>query len=256
MSSIVKNLPCRSSGRVISIKQMEVKTGLTEEADTEKDNARNLSLENAGEILNRAREEAGKLIRDAEAKAAETEKQIEQTLETARRDAQLQYEESRKKGFTEGFEDGRKEGLASCDGLYAQARETVVQSKGDYRKKLTEAEPVLLELAAAVSKKIIGEALGQNGNWIRFVQTAVDEVRERQEISIYVHPGRYEQTLLHKHEFEQIAARTDEVFVYPDPSLPDDGCVLETESGKVDAGVDSQLSELKNQLHQLLEKGD
>ncbi|PYZ98018.1 flagellar assembly protein FliH [Alteribacter lacisalsi] len=228
----------------------------SEEQDHRSLGGRTHMLIRAEETVDAAERKAASLIRQAENQLSDALKEAEAIRIEAERKAEALFQDMKKHGYQEGYKAGKKEAHSACGSLFEEAERTVHLSKQAYNSKLTSSEPVLLELAAAVSANIIGEALEQNEKWVSFVKTAVEEVKERKEVAIYVHPERYEQTLLHKHEFDQIASRANDLMIYPDPELDRDGCLLETESGRVDAGLDSQLSELKKQLHDLLERGE
>ena len=55
----------------------------------------------------------------------------------------------------------------------------------------------------------------------------------------------YQYLLSQKEELITIFSHETNLFIYPNEDLPEDGCVIESESGRLDASIDTQLLEIK-----------
>lgn len=171
-------------------------------------------------------------------------------------EAELMFNQSAEQGFNQGYQDGLEQGKQECSSFIAQAQDTVAQSKKDYHNKLNESTPVMLELAFTIARKIVGDTLTKdNSAWLTLVKEAVTEIREQEEVKIYIHPSWYETTLQQKKELQGIALHTRELLIFPDDSLNENDCLIETPYGQIDASVDSQLRELKRVLVEKLKEG-
>ena len=63
----------------------------------------------------------------------------------------------------------------------------------------------------------------------------------------------YEELLSKKEELMTIFSNVVNLFIYPDSDLSEDSCLIESSSGRIDASIDTQLSEIKVKLTELLE---
>ena len=49
--------------------------------------------------------------------------------------------------------------------------------------------------------------------------------------------------------------RETEFYIYPDDELENDGCVIESSNGRLEASVDEQLEQIRIKLLEILEEG-
>ncbi|UTR15100.1 flagellar assembly protein FliH [Salipaludibacillus sp. LMS25] len=188
---------------------------------------------------------------------AEWEAYIKQEEAAFEEKKRIQFSQAEDEGFTKGYEAGVQEGQKSIQKDVQEAKHIVQLAKHDYEQKLDEASGEILELAMKVAEKIVSQTLETTSNaWISLVKEAITEVREQEEVKLYVAPAWYETTLSHKKELEGIALHTRELLIFPDDSLPTNGCVIETPFGQLEASADSQLREIKRLLSENLKKGD
>ncbi|SFE39035.1 flagellar assembly protein FliH [Alteribacillus iranensis] len=212
-------------------------------------------------------------LREAKQKAMEVEKQAYQLknqavheLEDARQKISEEeensklliheaYDEAQKKGFEEGFEKGRKEGQQTYEEAIEEARHVITKAKKEYEHYLSEAEPVILNLALEVARRIVETSFESSEDlWNQLVKQALEEVKENEEITIYVSPSHYEQTRQIRKELEKILGHAQELMIFPDSSLSLGSCIIETPYGKVDASLDSQFNEIKSVLMEQLKE--
>ncbi|UTR10868.1 flagellar assembly protein FliH [Evansella sp. LMS18] len=203
-----------------------------------------------------ARKAAEEIIQDAKRQAELLENELLKQEEKIRSEAEQIFQEAEMKGWQQGYEAGQLEGRNQYEKEIRKARDLVRKAKEDYFSHLEKAEPVMLELSMGVAEKIIGETLEKSGEaWIYLIKEAVKEVRSHEEITIFIHPEKYENVLHHKDELQQIALHTRELYIYPEAGIGENDCVIETPYGRVDAGVDSQLKEIKMTLQEKLKEG-
>lgn len=171
--------------------------------------------------------------------------------------AEDRFREGAEQGFNQGYQDGVNEAQKQVDGFLAQAEEIVSLSRTDYQQKIEDAESTILELGLQIAEKIVGTSLAADNNtWISLVKQALNEVREQEVVKIYVHPFWYETTLKQQAELMEAAMHATELTIYPDGKLPENGCIIDTPFGKVEATLDVQLSEMKRILSERLKEQD
>lgn len=211
-----------------------------------------------------ARSEADALLKETERKYQEAKKKMEQerlqhegfllrSKEEWQQQVIAERENARQTGYQEGFSAGEMEGRESYENLLTMAKATVDRSKEDYLRYLESAEPMIIELASKMARKLVGDVLTENPEaWKELIKRLLNEVREHPDVKLYVHPNWYEATQNAKQEIQQVLMHSATLFIYPDFELNENNCVVEFPFGKIEAGLDSQLNELKKKLIETL----
>ncbi|RLJ74221.1 flagellar assembly protein FliH [Salisediminibacterium halotolerans] len=182
--------------------------------------------------------------------------EIEEEKQQIAAEAEKRFKEASQSGYDDGYQQGVAMGKEEYREIINEAKQIVDAAKADYNRRLQKAEPDIIKIAAAMAEKVISRTLDEDAcSWTELVKQAVTEVREQEEIKIYVHPDWYEFTLNHQQELQEIAVHTGELVIYPDEQLQVGGCVLETPFGLVDASVDKQLKQIRHQLFESLKGG-
>lgn len=207
------------------------------------------------QIMEKANLEAEALIREAKLEA----EQILREAKAERRhfeevEKPQIMQEVRECGFNEGMELGRQKGYAELAESLEYAKEIVSASKKDYQAHLEESERTILELGVKIAERIIGTNLqGSEETYLSFVKQAIKEARDYREVRLHVHPNHYGYILSQKEELISIFPKEAGFYIYPDQELKETSCIIESAHGRIDAGVDSQLEEIKQKLVELLE---
>lgn len=199
-----------------------------------------------------ALEEAEKIRQQAREEYEQLQHQLNEDVLSAQKNAEELFKQAEESGYNDGFQKGLQEGQKQYEAFISEARNIIDASKHDYYLRLEEAEPVIVQLAVKVAEKIISHSLATNNDqWLSIVKGVLNEVREQEQVKLYVHPNWFELTLSHKDELQLLLPNCENVYIYPDAHLEENGCFIETPFGRIDATVDSQLSEVK---YALLEK--
>ncbi len=193
----------------------------------------------AADMLKRAQEEALRLVEEAE-------EQVDQLLETAREEAETLREQARQEGRQEGYKQGEKKARA----LTQEAEETRQQAWQERETIVAAAEPDILALALALAEKVIRHQLDLNPHYLAAMLRSLPLDQWSEEIVICVPP----------HRLEYLQERQDLLQgLFPQGGFRleasedlEEGLVLETPSGTVDATTDGQLRELAQVLGEVL----
>src|SRR5690606_25797646 len=117
-------------------------------------------------------------------------------------------------------------------------------------------EQTILSIGFKVAEKILHNQLNRDPEAILpLVRDAVFEAKEYHEIHIYIHPSKYPLLVEEKDELFAPLTQEKQMFIYPSPELPETGCIIETDGGRIDAGIDSQFQELKAKLFAIFSGG-
>ncbi|UCZ51726.1 flagellar assembly protein FliH [Bacillus shivajii] len=208
-------------------------------------------------ILLEAKQQAEELIEEAQLEIDAKKKEIAEYENNIAKEAEVRFEKAKQAGEKEGYEAGLIKGKQAYDQKIVEAQKIIDQAKQDYISKIGDSQSDMLDLSLNIAEKIIGKTIDEDPDaFLQLVKEAVTEVREQEEVKIYVPPNCYERTLKNKREIKEIALNTRQLYIYPDASINEDSCIIETPFGKIDASIDSQLTEMKTALHELLKSGD
>ncbi len=151
--------------------------------------------------------EADKILDEAKARA----KEILENAEKA-------YEEQKARGYLDGQTEGKLE--------HAEKLMETALSSIEFLEKI---ESTVVDIVNESIIKVIGE-LDADERIVRIVRTALQHVRNQQQIVIRVAPS------------DEKAVRS------ADPRLEQGSCVLESELGIIDASLSTQLKAIENAL--------
>ena len=154
-----------------------------------------------------------------------------------RAEAEQAYAERKRQGYEDGLTEGRMEQAEKM-------METAVQAV-EYIENI---EETLVRVVASAVRKIIGD-LDDRERIVRVVRAALVSVRSQQKVLIRVCPA--DEAAVREALAAMITAAPGGVScldVAADPRMKPGDCILESELGVVDAGVETQLKAIENAL--------
>lgn len=171
------------------------------------------------EALDRAREEAAKIIQDAEAQA-------------------VSYIEKYK-------EEGIKQGLAEVApvaGILQSFIEELAVYKRDTGKVL---EPIVVDLVIKVAQKVIKDEIKTNPEIIRKnVAHALGAIVDKEELTVCVHPRDMKVMELFKKDIVKQFREIKRCIVEADDTVHQGGCYIKTKRGELDATIETQFDRI------------
>lgn len=152
--------------------------------------------------------------------------------------------------YKRGFSEGKKAGSES-EKKFASVIKNLQQSLIDLEKSKKEmilnAEKGAVELAFAVSKKIVRSEVSINKSIIvDIIREALKKVMDYNKIKIKLRPSDYEFINTYEGEFSDFFKTSDNVVFEQDESILDGGCLIETDSGHIDARIENQLQMIED----------
>lgn len=161
-------------------------------------------------------------------------------LEAAREEANLirqealqEFEKQKKAGYKEGLEIGKAE-------VSEKMLDCVTQS-AVYFSKL---EDVLIDLVMRILRKVIGE-FDHKDVVESVVKRALESTRNETQVTVRVSPNQAEQLQTKVESLTSAYPKIQVLSIQPDARIPEDGCVLETEMGVVDASLETQFKAIE-----------
>jgi len=158
-----------------------------------------------------------------------------------------QIEEIRQQAYAEGFEQGKRDGLAAGQ----KEIDTEVQRLGQIMQALSEplkavddtVEEELISLAMAVARQIVRREIQQDPKEIiAVVREAMAELPSTaRNVRIYLHP---DDAALVRESFSTEEDETAPWKIVEDMVLTRGGCRIETDTSRIDASVEKRLNSI------------
>jgi type III secretion protein L len=174
---------------------------------------------------------------DARQEAHEILSAAEMEATTIRENAVAFATETREKAYREGYEAA----LLEWNTLLLEAHE-----KRDH--VLANVERDVLRLAVKIAGKIIGRELTRDKAAIaEIVANALRHARRNEMITIRVNPGDLTSLEANREKLDP-GGRAHFIDIVGDPRVSAGGCIIESESGAIDAQLETQLRVLERAL--------
>ena len=238
-------------GRPYQIKiPVNLQTFVEDEEETDDD----MQLQNESEeiespesILEKAREEAALIIKEAEYDAARI---IEDANTEAEKNTKAILEDAWQKGYDEGNESAKEQ----YSGLIMEAEAALESAMEEHDKVLEGIETEIIDLVAEVSKSVIGSELATNrDSIICLVRLALEKCSNKNNLMLRVSPGDYEYLVENRDRLNTIVQGAGDMEIRQDQSLEPGSCLLETPFGSVDASAQTRLRKIEEALRDILE---
>lgn len=208
------------------------------------------------EIMDNAQVYADDLIAEARASARELK-------DEAVKNAELIYEDRKRKGYDEGYLAGYQEGLTQggreaeaiiekanleYEGAIALKRELQNKAKNLY----VESESELIKLVLAITKKVIGKEIEELDYIESLIAEAMSHLNYATDIVIRVSEHDYATANRARPKILAMAERIDKLEIKIDYALPPGTCVIDTDTGSIDSSIETQLEGIEALFDEIL----
>lgn len=160
-------------------------------------------------------------------------------------------------GFAKGFEVGRHEGIKAGQqqlaGVAAEFKARISDLERSRIELCRQAEKGAVELALAIGRKIVGQALTVDRDIVvHVVKSALARVLDTGRIKVKINPEDFAALTGADFDFSQFAESPDSFVFEAADSVSPGGCLIETEFGDIDARIEQQLAAIETELRQQL----
>lgn len=205
------------------------------------------------DLLHEARSEAEQILSQAKMEYEKVTEDIKRQRHSWTEEKEMLVSEAKEEGYQNGWNEGQQQGYSEYRHLIQEARQIIEAAKNDYTAYLEASEKVILDIAVKIAGKITAHKIEDDEYFLMLVKRALKEAKECHDIRLHVHPKSYEFVLSQKEELLSIFSHETHLFIYPDEEMNIGDCIIESETGRIDASIDTQLSEIKQILTELLE---
>ena len=157
------------------------------------------------------------------------------------------------KGHNEGYEAAVKEQQGIIEAANKKAESTIVLAETEKENCVQQAEKQIIELVMAIADKILPQHFIDAPQLILpMVRSALNKVKDQNNLVIRVSPQNYEFVLMGKNEFQSMLDGQGTLKIASDPALGDSDCIIESANGNVDARLATQLEIVKKSIQEVL----
>ncbi|MGY3713921.1 flagellar assembly protein FliH [Sutcliffiella cohnii] len=209
------------------------------------------------EQIERAKDEASGIIQKANQYKEEVLQQLLAEKENWESEKVILKQEAFNEGYKNGYDSGESEAKKDYETIINNANTTMRLAKEHYTEKLDMLEEEMLKISIKIAEKIIGTALSSDEvQFVSFVRQALKEVKEKEEIKVFVSPNRFSLLIDNKESLQSVVNNVSEIMIFADKELSEWSCWIDSSAGRMDATVDTQLEQIKEKLLQLVQKKD
>lgn len=182
--------------------------------------------------------------------------EVESWWRQRRADDEKAAEAAREQGYEAGYEQGLQQAEAQVRAHYEQlldeAKSIIESAVAIKQQMIQESEPFLIELSCSIAEKIITRQLSIEPQWtIDLIKKVLLRRREQGTITLCVSAEHFQFVADARDELTLAIDSQAELQIIPDPTVRDQGCVIRSSFGSIDAKIDTQLHEIKKGLQQL-----
>ncbi|MGL4336755.1 MAG: FliH/SctL family protein [Turicibacter sp.] len=205
------------------------------------------------QILLNAKKQATQLLKEAQLQKQQALNDMEKQLEGLKEEAyQVAYKEGYVSGFQMGKKDGKKKVISDSTQYIENSLNEWMKTQKEVATYLESINPMIADVIKNGIETIMMQKLEEGHiSILPVVKEMIQQVSKRKQIFIRVHPNIFEEVRAAKSQLEEMSEATT-FKVFEDIGLTAFGCLIETESEKIDLQLDKQLENLFSEIKQLV----
>ena len=248
MSNVIKSNQVKS-GEKVKLDNSNFK--LQEKQD---ESPQSEEQEQANKIIKQAEQRADEIIAEAREEAEQLKEEMQQEIEA---DKEEIFAEAKEKGYQagldEGRETGRQEGRAHVEQEFEKLLQQMQQEVDDFHQTIETREEdmkdELVELAIAISEKIVAQELKLNKTVLEnMIRKKLKLLEEGENLKLRIHPENLDLLQEVKEDLIITNGYIEEIKIIGDDDITDNGVIIETDFGGLDATISTQLQKIKDEL--------
>lgn len=233
--------------KVIHVKPIKIKT----KQETSTNNSSFEKTEVLQNEIHTYEKKLSKLKEHKEILLKEIKDKIKQEKENWKDEKKTLIKQAHEQGYHDGFELGKQESLQKHQILIDEANEIIKKATKDYHVKIEDSEEIIIELAIHTAQKVMKKGMKKNPeSFLPIVRSAIKEIKDHSNISLYLHPKNYEFVRQQKKELVESLDGDTNLSIYIDQELNENDCLIEHPLGQIDASLDTQLLQIRKALQE------
>ena len=188
-----------------------------------------------GPTNSNASETAHEIIKAAQAEA-------ERVLAAARNSAAQIEREARERGIAEGRAVATAEAVEAARPLREQLARTIDEISGLREEIVARTERDLVRLALEIAKRVVHREVTVDPEIVlTLARVALTRLHHRSVATVRLHPEDFGYVTTRREQLEASGA----IEIVEDRSIPQGGCLVQTEMGDIDARIEQQFAEIE-----------
>lgn len=177
------------------------------------------------------------------------------------KEAKLNWEDEKKRliekaeneGYQAGYNSGKEEGMLSFQEKLNEINQLTDKAMKEYQQTVEKSTEEIITIALHTAEKIVDQKITDDpASFLHIVQKAIKELKDQSIISIYLHPANYDFVVQQKEELLQILDDDTKLAIYVKDSIEMNGCRIQHPFGELDIGIDTQLKQIREVLHEIV----
>lgn len=184
------------------------------------------------------RQVAEEIINDAKDRAFEL-------VEEAQKEALTILDNTKESAYNEGFEKGKNEALAEFSGIINQAFALLGEMQKEKCSYLDKMKPELVNLSIRIAEKVINQKIASDKSiFSSMVSATIAKIQGCEELQISVNPVQFDEFQGAKSKLLSGLKSIKSIEIIADEALDENGCLIKTECGSIDAGVKTMIGNI------------
>ncbi len=188
----------------------------------------------AEEIIAEAREQAAVISEEAKSKA-------EEIYENQRAEAQ-------EEGFNQGFDVGQSEAQVLIDEALLIKEEWTLNRE----KFISKMESDVIELCLKSVKNIINREISDESYILDIIRKGIENITYTVSLTVRVSDFDYDYVASNKSKILAMIEGIEDIEIKKDLSLDHSDCIIDSDTGSIDVGIESQFTQLQKVMNSLL----
>lgn len=213
--------------------------------------------ESRGGVIKAASVEQGPDLEEIKAQAQEmidsARMEAEEIKDTARREIEIERRQAIDEGKKQGYNEGYQQGLSEVDEMKQALAVEKQKLEEEYEQLVEELEPRFIDVITAVYNHIFGVELSDNRDiLVHLIDSTLRKVESSRTFIVHVSAEDYPYVNMQKQSLiEGAIAGRGMIEIIEDIALSKGACLIETDGGIFDCGIDTQLEGLEKKLQVL-----
>ena len=164
-------------------------------------------------------------------------------------------------GFQRGYADGERSATENVNLLAGAEREALRADVSDFLILAEQArqqawatiEPQAIDLIFALCKQVLKQEVEVSRTAaLEIIRSAIRRVSDHGALRVKVHPEDLDMARSHRGELESLLDGNAQIEIVADRRIGQGGCVVETDSGSIDARLETQIANVGEALNQVV----
>ena len=184
---------------------------------------------------------------------ANAEAEAQKILEEAAAQASEIIRQAQEEGYKSGYELGYAEAKSQLyNDMSNQINSVKLLANSAFKVKkeiISSSELEILQLSITIAEKVIKQQLEINPDiLLNIIKAAINELKDKEEVKIHINPVHKKNLYSFSDELTGCINGLEKIKIIEDKTIPVDGLIVESMDSRIDASLNTQISEITRQI--------